>query len=42
MSKAFDSIDFNILLHKLTDYGIHNTALQLIRSYLTDIIIAIL
>ena len=36
MSKAFDLIDFTVLIHKLTHYGIHNTALLLIRSYLTD------
>ena len=36
MSKAFDLIDFTILLHKLTHHGIHNASLTVIRSYLTD------
>ena len=36
MSKAFDLIDFTVLLHKLSHYGIHDTALKLLKSYLTD------
>ena len=35
MSKAFDLIDFTVLLHKLSHYGIHDTALKLLKSYLT-------
>ena len=36
MPKAFDLIDFTVLLHKLSHYGIHDTALKLLKSYLTD------
>ena len=36
LNKAFDCVDHNILLSKLTRYGIHETALQLINSYLSD------
>ena len=36
MSKAFDLIDFTVLLHKLSHYRIHGTALKLPKSYLTD------
>ena len=36
LSKAFDTLDHNILLAKLHYYGIHGTPLELVKSYLTN------
>ena len=36
LSKAFDPLNFNILLNKLPYYGIHGISLSLIRNYLTN------
>ncbi len=36
VSKAFDSLDHNVLLHKLQCYGIRGKVLDWIKSYLSD------
>ena len=36
LSKAFDTINYDILLDKLSYYGISGTALKLLRNYLLD------
>ena len=36
LSKAFDMLDRNILLHKLDRYGIRGVATQLVESYITS------
>ena len=36
LSKAFDTLDHNILLHKLNFYGIKNNAFHLMQNYLTN------
>ena len=36
LSKAFDTINFNILMDKLKYYGVKNTAFDLLKNYLTN------
>ena len=36
LTKAFDTVDHQILLSKLSEYGLSANSLQRLRSYLTD------
>ena len=36
LSKAFDTLNFDILLYKLHYYGITNIALKLLKSYISN------
>ena len=36
LSKAFDTLDHSILIHKLKFYGINGTAIHLFKSYLSN------
>ena len=36
LSKTFDTLDYNISLHKLRHYGIRGTCLALLKSYLSE------
>ena len=36
LSKAFDTLTFDVLLFKLKYYGVSDTALDLMRNYLTN------
>ena len=41
MSSAFDSVDHELLLRELSSIGIRGSALELIRSYLTDRVVQV-